>query len=110
MGKVVGAILLGIMAILCFIFSYRQFHGKGFLFNNAYIYASKKERETMDKKSHYEQSGVVFALIGFIFFLNTLDMIFQTSWILYLVIAMVIITMGYAVVSTVIIEKREKEK
>ena len=57
MGNVIGAIVLGIVAILCFVFSFQQFHEKGFLFNNAYIYASKQERETMDKTPHYKQSG-----------------------------------------------------
>lgn len=59
MGNVIGAIVLGVVAIACFVVSYLQFNEKGFLFNNAYIYASKQERETMDKKTHYKQSGIV---------------------------------------------------
>lgn len=47
MENIIGAVILGIVAIVCFVFSYLQFHEKGFLFNNAYIYASKQERETM---------------------------------------------------------------
>lgn len=43
-----------------FVLSYRQFNEKGFLFNNAYIFASKQERETMNKKPHYKQSGICF--------------------------------------------------
>ena len=42
MGTIIGAITLGIVAVVCFIFSYLQFNEKGFLFNNAYIYASKE--------------------------------------------------------------------
>lgn len=53
MGNVIGAIVLGIVAIACFVVSYFQFNERGFLFNNAYIYASKQKRETMDKKTHY---------------------------------------------------------
>ncbi|EFF68226.1 hypothetical protein BUTYVIB_01494 [Eshraghiella crossota DSM 2876] len=30
------------------------------MFNNAYIFASKQERETMNKKPHYKQSGICF--------------------------------------------------
>ncbi|WP_270373071.1 hypothetical protein [Longicatena caecimuris] len=48
MRNIIGAVILGIVAIVCFVFGYLQFHEKGFLFNNAYIYASKQERETMD--------------------------------------------------------------
>ena len=37
MGNIIGAITLGIVAVVCFIFSYLQFNEKGFLFNNAYL-------------------------------------------------------------------------
>ena len=75
MGSIIGAIILGAISLACFIFSYMQFHEKGFLFNNAYIYASKEERETMNKKPHYKQSGIVFALIGVIFLINAVDVL-----------------------------------
>lgn len=108
MENIIGACVLGIIAIICFIFSYLQFNEKGFLFNNAYIYASKQERETMDKKPHYKQSGIVFALIGIIFLINAIDMILQTSWVFYLVIGIVIVAIAYAIISSVMIEKRHK--
>ncbi len=34
-----------------FVISVRSFKQKGFLFNNAYLYASKQERDTMDKSN-----------------------------------------------------------
>lgn len=108
MEKIVGAIVLGVIATICFIFSYRQFNEKGFLFNNAYIYASKQERETMDKKPHYKQSGIVFVLIGIVFLINAIDLILQTGWLFYLVIGIVIAAIVYAIVSSVMIEKRKK--
>lgn len=49
-GYIIGAIILGIMAIACFVISYLQFNERGFLFNNAYIFASKQERETIEKR------------------------------------------------------------
>ncbi len=106
--KIIGPVILGIIAIVCFIFSYLQFHEKGFLFNNAYIYASKQERDIMDKKPHYKQSGVAFALIGIIFLINAIDMFFQTEWLFYLVIGIAIIAILYAIVSSVMIEQRKK--
>jgi len=108
LGKIIGAILLGIVAIACFIFSYLQFQEKGFLFNNAYIYASKQERETMDKKPHYKQSGIVFVFIGIIFLINAIDTILQTGWLIFFVIGVAIVAILYAIVSSVIIEKRKK--
>ena len=105
MGNIVGAIVLGVIAIICFVFSYLQFNEKGFLFNNAYIYASKQERKNMDKKPYYKQSGIVFLLIGIIFLIN---IILQTVWLVYLVIGVVIVAIVYAIVSSVMIEKRKK--
>ena len=44
MGNIIGAVILGIVAIVCFVFGYLQFHEKGFLFNNAiYTLLSKKK-------------------------------------------------------------------
>lgn len=108
MGNIVGAIVLGVIVIICFVFSYLQFNEKGFLFNNAYIYASTQERKNMDKKLHYKQSGIVFLLIGIIFLINAIDIILQTVWLVYLVIGVVIVAIVYAIVSSVMIEKRKK--
>ena len=107
MGNIIGAIILGIISIVCFVLSYLQFNEKGFLFNNAYIYASRQERETMDKKPYFKQSGIVFALIGIIFLINAIDMILQTGWLFYLVIGIAIVAIVYAIVSSVVIEKRK---
>lgn len=108
MGSIIGAIILGAISLACFIFSYMQFHEKGFLFNNAYIYASKEERETMNKKPHYKQSGIIFSLIGIIFLINAVDVLLHTGWLLYLVIAVVAIAIIYAISSSVAIEKRNQ--
>ena len=49
MGDIIVASALLIVSLLMFILSTRSYLEKGFLLNNAYIYASKKERETMKK-------------------------------------------------------------
>lgn len=108
MGNIIVAIVLGVIAIICFLFSYLHFNEKGFLFNNAYIYASKQERETMNKKPHYKQSGIIFIFIGIIFLINTIDIILQTGSLFYLVIGIAVVAIVYAIVSSVIIEKRKK--
>lgn len=108
MGNIVGAIISGIVAIVCLAISYLQFNEKGFLFNNAYIYASKQERETMDKKPHYKQSGIVFLMIGIIFLINVAEMILETGWLFYLVIVVAIIVIAYAIISSVAIARRKK--
>ena len=108
MGNIIGMIILGLLAILCFVFSYLQFHEKGFLFNNAYICASKKERKSMDKRPHYKQSGIIFLLLGIIWLINAVDMVLQTGWLFYVFIVIAVITVVYAIISSVIIERRKK--
>lgn len=104
----VVTIILGIVAIICLVLSYLQFQEKGFLFNNAYIYASKQERETMDKKPHYKQSGIVFLMIGIIFLINVVEMILETGWLFYFVIFLTVLTIAYAIISSVVIERNRK--
>jgi hypothetical protein len=79
----------------------KPFMNKGFLLNNAYLYASRQERETMDKKPHYRQSAIVFLLLGCIFLLNGLQVLLNAPWIFYAVMVLVIVTLGYAIVSSI---------
>ena len=109
MGEIIVAIILLILAAAAIFLSIRSAQGKGFLLNNAYLYASRKERETMDKAPYYRQSAVVFALIGVIFLLNSLSLLLHTDWISYLAGAVVAIALLYAVLSSVAIEKRKKK-
>ena len=85
-----------------------QLREKGFLFNNAYINASKQKRETMDKKPYYKQSGIVFLMIGIIFLIDAAEMIFEIGWLFYLVIVIAVIAIVYAIISSVVIEKSKK--
>ena len=71
MTGIISGIVCSILAIGAFIVSVRSFKEKGFLFNNAYLYASKEERATMDKKPHYRQSAVVFLMIGYFLVIST---------------------------------------
>ena len=107
MEGIITASILFAISIFAFVISIRSFIGKGFLFNNAYIYASKEEREKMDKKPHYKQSAIVFLLIGLIFSLNALAALLKINWIFYIVIAVVIVAIVYAIVSSVTIEKNK---
>ena len=108
MDGIIAGGLCVVLAIGAFIISYFSFREKGFLFNNAYLYASKEERATMDKKPHYRQSAVVFLMIGIMFLLNAVSVFLVNSWISYITIVIAIITIIYAIVSSVAIEKSKK--
>lgn len=98
MKEIILSCILFLIAIGAFVMSYRSFREKGFLFNNAYIYASKQERETMDKKPHYRQSAIVFLLIGIIFLLNGVSVLLAAKWIFILVIVIAVIAIIYAII------------
>ena len=109
MKEIILSCILFLIAIGAFVMSYRSFREKGFLFNNAYIYASKQERETMDKKPHYRQSAIVFLLIGIIFLLNGVSVLLAANWIFFLIIAIAIVAIIYAIISSIAIERRKTD-
>ncbi len=109
MKEIIIASILFAVSVFLFFMSARSFMEKGFLFNNAYIYASKQEREKMNKKPHYRQSAIVFLLLGLLFLLIALAVLLEANWICYVGIALIIITLIYAIVSSVIIEKNNKQ-
>lgn len=55
-GQIICGIISIVLAIGAFVISYFQFREKGYLFNNAYFWASQEERRRMDEnkesKSH----------------------------------------------------------
>lgn len=62
----------------------------------------------MDKKPHYRQSAIVFLMIGIMFLLNAISIFLVNCWIRYIAIAVAIITIIYAVVSSVAMERHKK--
>lgn len=110
MKEIITAGIAFLIAIFAFVLSVRSFCEKGFLLNNAYLYASKQEREAIDKKPYYRQSAIVFLLIGCIFALNGSAVLLHIRWISYIAIAVVIGTIVYAIASSVIIDTQKKQK
>lgn len=100
-------IIIFIISIVMFIISFRSFKERGFLFNNAYIYASKEERDNMNKKPHYRQSAIVFLMLGILFLIISIGSIFDVEWLFYVEIVCMVITAVYAVVSSILIFKKQ---
>lgn len=110
MGWIIAGGLCLVLAIVAFIISFFSFREKGFLFNNAYLYASKEERATMDKKPHYRQSAVIFLMIGIIFLLNAMSSFWANSWFDYMAIFVALIAIIYAIVSSLVIERHKNKR
>ena len=102
----VGCLICGAVALGCWILSFRHFRERGFLFNNAYLYASPEERKTMEKRPYYRQTAVAFLLLGAVFAANALEFLLKTGWLSVIAMVLTATTVVYAVVSTVLIEKK----
>ena len=99
--SVVAVFISIVFAIVAFTISVRSFMEKGFLYNNAYIFASEQERKNLDKKPHYRQSAIVFCLIGTIFLLIAIAELSGVGWLYGVVWAVAFITFVYAIASSV---------
>ena len=102
---ITGIIFLA-FGIGAFVISYLQFKENGYLFNNAYIWASKQERKQMDenkerKTPYYRQSGFAFIFIGFIFLAYAVYIATDWMWMNVAFWALVLIAVSYAVVSSI---------
>ncbi len=106
----IAAVAVFIVAAALAIISIRSFRNRGFLFNNAYIYASKEEREAMDKKPHYRQSAIVFLLLSIVFVVIGLSIVLHDSRINLLEIPLFLMLSIYAVVSSARISKSKKKE
>lgn len=109
----VGGIVCLILALGAFVISCFQLMEKGFLFNNAYIWATPEERQGMNehpesKKPYYRQSGIALMLIGIIFLILTAYILSHRVWLLVSCGLVAIMTLVYAIASSVQIERHSR--
>lgn len=103
---ILAVILFGIAAALV-IAGIRHLQCKGYCFNNAYIYASKDERESMYLRPYYKQSGIVFLMLACLFLLNGLRIVLKIKALMYISFVLIAVIIVYAVVSSIRIEKNK---
>lgn len=107
MGDYIFAGIMLVISVAMFVISFRSFREKGFLFNNAYIYASKAERENMNKKPYYRQSAYVFLVLGIVFLIIAAEIILKTGWLLYVEILCLVFVLIYGIWSSVTISGKK---
>ena len=107
-GEQITLIIVFSIAAVLLLFSIRSFLERGFLLNNAYLYASKEERKTMNKKPYYKQSAIVFCILSAVFLVIGLSLLLQNDKFYLLEIPLIVGVIIYAIVSTVQINKRTK--
>ena len=87
-------------AIVSFTISIRSFLEKGFVLNNAYIFASEEERKALDKAPLYRQTAIVCGLSGVMFLLIALMVLTGMKWLFYAACVVAVITLVYAIASS----------
>ena len=108
--EVVVAILLFVTSLALILLTIRHFLEKGFLFNNAYLYASKEERQKMNKKPYYRQSAIVLLILGISFAFNGIQLLTGISAFFVVEIILFAGVFVYAIISSILIDKRNKAK
>lgn len=99
--KIIEIISCLVLASAAFILSCLQFMEKCIPLNNSYLYASAEERNKMDKKPYYHQSGIVLGITGIIFSLLAIQLITGWNWIFCFIIIIIAILLVYAIVSSI---------
>ena len=91
-----GAIALLIFAAIFFFISWLSFHERGFLFHTVYIFASKKEREKMNKVPYYRVSAKVFLIAGGGLVLLAAEFLLMTDWLMLAALVVLFFDCMYA--------------
>lgn len=104
--EIITLTVVAVIGAVCLLIAILSFCEKGYLFNNAYIHASEKERESMDKKPYYRQTGIIFALLSLVFFFNCLQIAFKDIPFVIGGHITVIAAIVYAAVSTALLQRK----
>ena len=105
---IITLIIVFIIGGACLFFSIRSFQERGILLNNAYLYASKEERVTMNKKPYYKQSAIIFCILSALFFMIGISILLKNEKLLLLEVPLIVSGILYAIISEVQIEKQIK--
>ena len=107
----VDCLVLGSFSLICFVVGVLQLRHIGPPLNNAYFFATKKEREEMDTDPLHRQSAIVFLLLGATFLLITINAVVRKDWIFWLILILAAGTLIYALFSSAKLRKdRWKEE
>ena len=95
------------MAVVSLVFSILGFAGKNIILDDAYIKASKEEREDMDKNAYRLQAAIVFLFIFAATLCNLLRALTHTPFFTYIAFGIGAIGIIYAIVSHYSIKKKQ---
>ena len=108
-GELIAVIIVFTLAGILLITGVMHFKEKGVLLNNSYLFASREQRETMNKKPYYRQTAIIFCILSAVFIVVGVSHVFRNDSILMIEIPLIASAMIYAIVSSVRINKGGKK-
>ena len=108
--ELIALIIIFAISVILFLLSIMSFLERGFLLNNAYLYASKEERKTMNKKPYYRQSAIGFCALSVCFLVVGLSLALHQKKLLLLLIPLIVGIIIYVIASTIQINKEVNKK
>ena len=104
-------IILIVLSLTSIILGVTQLCEKGKPLNNSYIFASEKERASMDKKPLYRQTGIVLLIVGAGLLVTVvLWVALKDSRAFYLLIPVFVLAVGYSIASEVLMNRKNKPR
>ena len=95
------------MTVVSLIFSLLGFMGKDVILDDAYIRASKEEREKMDKKAYRFQGSIIFFFLFVVTLCNLLRAVLHVAWFTYIAFVVAVIGIAYAIISHYKLKKKQ---
>ena len=99
----IGLILMAVVSLL---FSLLAFMGKDIILDDAYIRASKEEREKMDKSAYRLQGALIFLFLFAITLCNILRAVLHMASFTYAAFVIAVIGIAYAIISHYKLKKK----
>ncbi len=106
--QIISALIIGLISVSLFTYSYFTSREKGPILSNTYLFATREERERMDLSAEYHLVTVVFRILGLIFLLLTAKILTSWVWLNYLMGILIVYVMIYAIKESVKSEKNTK--
>lgn len=103
LGQYIFAGILAVLAVL-------QFLEIGKPFNNRYIYAKQDEKDRMDLHQYFRQSAYVLICLAVVFLFNGLFQSFGHTWMRYVSIGFLVITVAVGVGTGLKLKNPEEEE
>ena len=111
MADLICAALTGCLSAAMYLYVFFTARGKGPILSNTYLFASKQERERLDRKAEYRLVTIVFSFLGTVFASLTAFILTEHSVFLFLALALVVCVVIYAIRETAkTLESEKKER